>query len=75
MLRKHEKWIHRHPVYLNSTFRTVINFEYDLHKSFQEIFERIDNWINEGCGWVIKSLDREYINISIYSLLKGSSYI
>ena len=53
----------------------MINFEYDLHKSFQEIFERIDNWINEGCGWVIKSLDRENINISIYSLLKGSSYI
>ena len=37
-------------VYLNSTTKTVINFEYILDKSFQEILHRIDNWINEGSG-------------------------
>ena len=38
------------PVYLNSTTKTVINPEYDLDKSFQEVLYRIDNWINEGSG-------------------------
>ena len=26
---------------------------------------KIDNWINEGSGWVIESVDAEYLNISI----------
>ena len=36
---------------------------------------RVDNWINEGSGWVIELTDAEYVNISIYSPLSGSSYI
>ena len=28
-----------------------------LNKSFQEILYRIDNWINEGSGWIIESID------------------
>ena len=43
--------------------------------SFQEILYRIDNWIKKGSGWVIKSVGREYFNISIFSPLSGSSYI
>ena len=31
------------PVYFNSTTKTVINSEFNLDKSFQEIFYRIDN--------------------------------
>ena len=46
-----------------------------FHNSYQEILYRIDNWIKEGSGWVIKSVDREYFNISIFSPLSGSSYI
>ena len=34
------------PVYFNSTTKTVINFEYNLDKLFQEVLY-IDNWINE----------------------------
>ena len=63
------------PVYFNSTIKTVINFEYHLDKSFQVILYRIDNWINEGSGWVIESIDAEYMNISIYSPLSRNSYI
>ena len=45
-----------------------------LDKSFQEILYRIDNWINEGSGWVIESIEAEYVNISIYiPLSEGSS--
>ena len=36
---------------------------------------RIDNWINEGSGWIIDSINSEYVNISKYSSLLGSSYI
>ena len=54
-------------VYFNSTTKTVINSEFNLDKSFQEILYRIDNWINEGFGWIAESLDGEYVNISVYS--------
>ena len=43
-------------LYFNSTSKIllVINFDkYMLDKSFQEILHKIDNWINEGSGWVI----------------------
>ena len=63
------------PVYFNSALKTVINLKYDLHKSFQELLYRIDNWINKGPGWIIKSIDAEYENISVYSPLSGSTYI
>ena len=49
--------------------------KYDLDKSFQEILYRIDDWIDEGSGWVIESIDTEYVSISICSPLSGSSYI
>ena len=63
------------PVYFNSTTKTVIGPKYGLDKSFQETFNRIDNWISEGSGWIIESIDAEYVNIFIYGPLSGSSYI
>ena len=45
------------PVYFNSTTKTVINSEFNLDKSFQEILYRMDNWINEGFGWIVLSKD------------------
>ena len=62
-------------VYYNSTTKTVINSEFNLDKSFQEILYRIDNWIFEGSGWIVESIDGEYVNISAYSPLVGSAYI
>ena len=46
-----------------------------LDKSFQEILHRTENLINEGSGWVIESVDAEFINISVFSPLSGSTYI
>ena len=60
------------PVYFNFTTKTVINLD---HKSFHKVLCRIDNWTNEGSGWVIKSVDAEYMNISVFSPLSGSTYI
>ena len=62
-------------VHLNSATKTLINPEYDLDKSFQEILYRIDNWINEGSGRVIESINAEYVTTSIFSPLSISSYI
>ena len=62
-------------VYFNSATKTVINSEFNLDKSFQEILYRIDNWTNEGSGWILKSIDGEYVNISAYSPLVGNTYI
>ena len=47
----------------------MINFEYDFDKHFQDVLYRIDNWINK------ESVDDEYVNISLYCPLSGSTYI
>ena len=36
---------------------------------------RIDNWINEGSRWIVELIDSQYINISTYRPLSGSSYV
>ena len=36
---------------------------------------RIDNWINEGSGWIVELIESQYINISTYRPLSGSSYV
>ena len=63
------------PIYFNSVTKLIINHRYKLDKSFQEILYRIDAWINEGSGWIIESIESQYINISAYKPLAGSSYI
>ena len=63
------------PVYFNSATKTVINHRFRLENSFQEILYLIDNWINEGSGWIVESIESQYINISAYRPLSGSSYL
>ena len=62
-------------VHFNSTTKTVINSEFNLDKSFQEVLYRIENWINEGSGWKIGSINGEYVNISMYNPLVGSTFV
>ena len=63
------------PVYFNSVTKLVINNKFKLEKSFQEILYRLDAGINNGSGWIIESIESQYINISTYKPLLGSSYI
>ena len=63
------------PVYFNSTTKTVINHKFGLGKSFQEIWCRIGNWINEVSGWVNELFKPQYFNILTYRPLSGSSYV
>ena len=54
------------PVYFNSVRKTVINHKFKLENSFQEILYMIDVSINNGSGWIVESLESQYINISTY---------
>ena len=63
------------PVYFNSFTKTVINHRFRLENYFQEILYLIDNWINDGFGWIVESIESQHINISTYRPLSGSSYI
>ena len=63
------------PVCFNSLTKLVINHRHKLNKSFQEMLYRIDTWINERSGWTVKSIESQYINISTFKPLVGSSYI
>ena len=63
------------PVYFNSSTKTIISNRFKLEHAFQEILYRIDAWINKGSGWIIELIESQYINISTYRPLVGSSYI
>ena len=53
----------------------MINHRFRLENSFQEILYMIDVWINNGSGWNVESIESQYINISTYRPLAGSSYM
>ena len=36
---------------------------------------KVDQWLSEGSGWIIDSVDGHWINISKYKPLRGASYI
>ena len=53
----------------------LLQFILRLENSFQEILYMIDVWINERSGWNVESIESEYIKISTYRPLSGSSYM
>ena len=63
------------PVYFNSLTKTVINSEYKLDQSFQEIIYRLENWISNGSGWIVEEIISQFLNVSSYLPLSGSTYI
>ena len=48
---------------------------FKLENSFEEILYAIDVWINNGSGCIIELIESQYINISTYRPLSGSSCI
>ena len=63
------------PVYFNWITKTVIRHKFSLRNAFQKILYIIDAWINEGSGWIVESIESQYINILTYRPLSGSSYM
>ena len=64
------------PVYFNSLTITVIGSnKFGLNQAFQEIIYRLENWISNGSGWIVEEIISQYLNISSYLPLSGSTYI
>ena len=64
--------------YFNSQPQTITNdtqIELALSLSKQEILNKIAQWISEGSGWTIESINNHYLNVVKYEPMKGSSYI
>ena len=64
--------------YFNSKPQTIINnigIPEALQLSKQQILNVIAQWVSEGSGWTIQSVDNHYLNIVQYQPMKGSSYI
>ena len=64
--------------YFNSKPQTIINnteIPEALQSSKEQILNFVAQWISEGSGWTIESVDNHYLNIVKYEPMKGSSYI
>ena len=51
------------------------NIQSSLQISKQHILNIISQWVSEGSGWTVESIESHHLNITNYSPLKGSSYI
>ena len=51
------------------------NIQSSLQISKQYILNIISQWVSEGSGWTVESIESHHLNIANYSPLKGSSYI
>ena len=64
--------------YFNAKTQTITN-EIEIAELLQitqqQIVNKIQQWISEGSGWTIQSVDGHFINVVIYKPLRGSSYI
>ena len=72
---KHTGEIEFSLVYFNSLKKTVINDRLRLKRYFQELLYIIHDLINEVSGWIVESIESQYINISTYRPLLGSFYM
>ena len=51
------------------------NIQSSLQISKQHILNTISQWVSEGSGWTVQSIESHHLNIANYSPLRGSSYI
>ena len=64
--------------FFNSKAQTIINdleIPESLKLSEQQILNFVAQWLSEGSGWIIQSIDSHYLNIVKYEPMKASSYI
>ena len=61
-------------VYFNSLAKRVIVEDYFLDHCFNEIIFRLENGINHGSGWIAEEIISQYLNLSSYLPLSGSTY-
>ena len=61
--------------YFNSLTKTVINNNFELDQPFQKIIYRLESWISHGSGWIVEEIISQYLNLSSYLPLSGSTSI
>ena len=61
--------------YFNSKPQTITEIPEALQLSKQQILNMIAQWVSEGSGWTVESVDNHYLNIVQHQPMKGSSYI
>ena len=62
------------PVYFNSFTKTVIGNKYFLDQCFNDIIYRLESWISHGSGWNVEEIVSQYLTLSSYLPLSGSTY-
>ena len=63
------------PVYFNSLTKTIIGDKLLLDQCFNEMIYRLENWISHGSVWIVEEIISQFLNLSSYLPLSGSSYI
>ena len=64
------------PVCFNSLNKTVIRSnKFKLNQSFQYTTYRLENWLSNGSGWIVEEIINQFLNVSSYLPLSGSTYI
>ena len=71
---KSKDFIEYSAVYWNSLTKTIIAEKYFLNDCFNEIIFRLENWISHVSGWNVEEIISQYLNISSYKPLSGSTY-
>ena len=64
--------------HFNSKTQTITNNQEvieSLELSKEHILNKIAQWVSEGSGWTIQSVDNHYINTVKYQPMNGPSYI
>ena len=62
-------------VYFNTLTKTVINNNFELDQSFQEIIYRLESWISHGSEWTVEEIISQYLNLSSHLPLSRCTYI
>ena len=57
------------------TEQKAIFNEVDLSKEFSELIARIENFVQNGSGWILNTLKTLWLDVAKYEPIKGSSYL
>ena len=71
---KNEKETKYRSVCFNSLTKTVVSDNYFLDDCFNELIYRLESWISHGSGWIVGGIISQYLNLSSYLPLSGSTY-
>ena len=76
--KKQGKGITTKTAFFNSKTKTLINaieINEVLQSSREELVKAIAQWLSEGSGWTISSVENHFVNLTQYQPLKGGSYL